>query len=202
MELNVAWAHDAAERDCADRLLRIEVARILGSSPHSVSVARLCGACGSSRHGRPYVLPYGAMSVSHVSISRAGSLAMVAVTRCGPVGVDVACVRDFESDQLDEVLLHPAEHAADPIARARTWARKEALLKATGDGLRIDPRTIRVTGADEPPGLVGSATPLTTLQPRLYDVEVDEAHVACVCVLGRAPKRLSARGAALAAPVC
>jgi 4'-phosphopantetheinyl transferase len=114
----------------------------------------------------------------------------------------VACVRDFESDQVDEVLLHPAEHTADPIARARIWARKEALLKATGDGLRIDPRTIRVTGSDEPPGLVGSERPLTTLQPRLYDVEVDEAHVACVCALGRAPKRLSVREAALAAPVC
>ena len=81
MELNVVWVRDDAARDCADRLLRLEVARVWGSSPRSVSVARLCGACGSSRHGRPYVLPYGAMPIPHVSISRAGPLAMVAATQ-------------------------------------------------------------------------------------------------------------------------
>jgi phosphopantetheinyl transferase (holo-ACP synthase) len=40
------------------------------------------------------------------------------------------------------VALAPGEVSADP---ARTWVRKEAVLKAAGTGLSVDPREVDVT---------------------------------------------------------
>jgi 4'-phosphopantetheinyl transferase len=63
----------------------------------------------------------------------------VAVRPDGPVGLDVEQVRDVaDLDALAGHVRSPAERARgdlDPAGFFRTWTRKEALVKATGDGL-------------------------------------------------------------------
>ena len=64
----------------------------------------------------------------------------------------------------------------------RWWVRKEAVLKATGDGLRMDPRAIRVTPPWEPPAVVGSS-PAAWLR----DLSLHSRLAATVAVLGADP---------------
>ena len=81
----------------------------------------------------------------HVSLSRAAGVSVVAVSRSGPVGVDVEVVARAGFDGFDGVVLAPGERATTPEQRARTWTRKEAVLKAAGLGLTVDPRLVDVS---------------------------------------------------------
>lgn len=80
----------------------------------------------------------------HVNASHTDGLALVALTRAGPVGVDVERLRgDVEALDLARRYFAPGEAErlaglpADAHAGAflRLWARKEAVLKAAGRGL-------------------------------------------------------------------
>jgi 4'-phosphopantetheinyl transferase len=65
------------------------------------------------------------------------------------------------------------------------WTRKEALLKATGDGLRVPMRTITVSGPDEPPLLrrwQGLSAPVASVA--LRQLHPGTGHVAHLAVLG------------------
>jgi 4'-phosphopantetheinyl transferase len=108
------------------------LAGYLGCDPAKVPLD-----CG---YGRPPAVPGLELSLSHTD-----GLALLAVGRA-PVGVDVEASSDAEDDdlqQLADATLAPAElrafERAAPENRAsfwlRSWVRKEAALKATGDGL-------------------------------------------------------------------
>ena len=80
----------------------------------------------------------------HFNLAHSDGLALAAVTRAGPVGVDVERIRPvkdaadlvarFFSPRENEMFqqLPPAER---PAAFFNLWTRKEALLKATGEGI-------------------------------------------------------------------
>lgn len=154
--LLVVTSRRTAARDLLDEVLR----DLLGEVPR---VDRTCPDC-DVQHGKP-VLDH---PTWHVSTSSAGGLAVVAVTDAGPVGVDVEAAGAAGFPGFQGVAAAPSE-SGDPT---RMWTRKEAVLKATGEGLRTDPRTVVVDGDDEP---VRGA--------QLYDVLVDDGWVASLAVL-------------------
>lgn len=182
----------------AHALLRTAVAERVGGSPQAVVFDRTCATCGSHRHGKPTVAGHPELSVS---LSYAGGLAVVALSRGGEVGVDVEVVDESDFEGFNVVTLDPSEYPAlDRLdvealgrARARIWARKEAVLKASGHGLAVDPRQVVVSGPEEPAALVawkGEQPLAPTVQ--LADVELEEAdHVAAVALLAAGPAQVS-----------
>lgn len=164
------------------------MAASLGVSPVDLEPAYACAECGRAgdgAHGRPgYRLRGRAVPVG-VSYAREGSLLLVALGhRDGQqlaVGVDVQDSSGFDA-RLDSVMLTPHEAglvgAAPPAGRdglrARLWTRKEAVLKASGHGLRVAPSDVGVGTAHRPalgewPGGVPHPGPV-----RIHDLPADQ----------------------------
>ena len=161
----------------AHDLLRAEAARFHELPPSRVVLGHECVRCGSTEHGRPRLLATAALRVpARVSLARAGALSVVALTDAGDVGVDVEPSGAAEFEGFDAVARHPSEGDAD---RTRTWVRKEAVLKACGVGLAVDPARLRL---DE--HVVGAWPPELPMHGRtlLHDVPVP-GHVCSVAVV-------------------
>lgn len=181
----------------AHALLRTAVAERVGGTAQEVVFDRTCATCGSHRHGKPTVAGHPDLSVS---LSYAGGLAVVALSRAGEVGVDVEVVDDSDFEGFNTVTLDPSEApaldrlGADHLGRARAqvWARKEAVLKASGHGLAVDPRQVVVSGPEGPATLVAWKGEHPLGSPvQLADVELGEAdHVAAVALLAAEPARV------------
>ena len=162
----VRWAR-TDDRRAADDLVRDVVADAFGwwtgmNGGAGAGVGRLCPQCGSDRHGRPLLKGATSLGATSVSVSRTTGLTLVAVSRSGAVGVDVEDLARFTVGPLADsgwggfagVLLHPLERATTSSALATTWVRKEALLKAQGQGLALDPRALRLSAAEDAPRVV------------------------------------------------
>jgi 4'-phosphopantetheinyl transferase len=137
-------------------LERRVLAGYLGCAPDAVVIDRHCGLCGDPEHGKPRV-PGGTVGFS---ASSAGDVTVVAVSRDGELGVDVADPRalaDILGGELPPGLLSAGEAlwvaaAGDRTsALGRLWVRKEALAKAIGTGLVADAEALDTT-ADPLPG--------------------------------------------------
>lgn len=120
MEPDVRWHSSSVEADTA---LEAHARSLLG--PGTVASGRLCPACGSDAHGRPWVRHLG--QPLRVSLSRSGPHLVTAVAD-SPVGVDAEVAH---IDVRPSLVLAPGETGD----LAQTWARKEAILKARGTGL-------------------------------------------------------------------
>jgi 4'-phosphopantetheinyl transferase len=118
-------------------LLRSLLGRYANVSPGAITFAQ--GA-----HGKP-ALAQPENSGIHFNTSHSGDYAVFAMTRAGDVGVDIEQVREDMSrcDEIAQRYFAPGEcaHLASLPAPERTraffdcWARKEAFVKARGDGL-------------------------------------------------------------------
>lgn len=185
-----------------DDLVRSVVADVLGVPAARLGTGRHCPHCGSDVHGRPWVAGVG--RDVQVSLSRADDLAVVAVSTAGPVGVDVEVRTAADWDGFDQVALHPDEVAESASARTRTWVRKESVLKATGDGLRVDPRRLLLSHPDDQARLINWAEVVSTGSTSvgagstnvgagmwMWDLEFGPDHVGCVSVLAGSEPRIS-----------
>lgn len=143
---------DRARQTVAAALLRTLAGRHLGQRPAAVRVERACTTCAVP-HGRPTV--GGGLEVS---VSHSGDRIAVAISLAGPVGVDVEQAQP-QRDILGvaRLALCEAELAAsaplDHDGFYTYWTRKESVLKATGDGLRVAMTKIEVSAPQQDPRL-------------------------------------------------
>ena len=188
----VAEAHDAYA------LLREVVAERTGAAAHSLLVARdPCPSCGGP-HGRPVLRGVPGTAVQpFVSVASSGPVVAVAVSASWPVGVDVESFEGTGFAGFRDVALHPDEHehVRGAAARATVWARKEAVLKAAGVGLLVDPATVVVSRPGSRAALVDwPREPHRVRRPeylplpdpahvRLVDVEAPAGYAAAVAVV-------------------
>lgn len=141
-----------------------------------VAIRSECKHCGSEAHGKPVLhTPHPEFTFS---ITYAGARAGVAVARC-PVGIDVVRMS-----------------AERPHPDALTWARKEALLKATGDGLEVPLADLVVSGPDDDPALVSWPDGPMPGDVQLVDLSPGAGHVGALAMLtntshGKPPFRVS-----------
>lgn len=94
--------------------------------------------------GKPRMQAGSAVAPLQFNLSHCDSIALLAITADRPVGVDIERVRaDPEDSLIVRQFFSPAEReeyfsvgdADKPRAFARLWTRKEAYLKALGEGL-------------------------------------------------------------------
>lgn len=123
------------------------------------------------------------------NLSHAGELALLAVTRGRRVGVDIerwdrpvdhlAVARRFFSAAEQEAILAVAQEPAELCAAFfACWSRKEAYLKATGEGLSRGLSTFDVTVSPGAPArlLADRRDPDATGRWRLVEVSVPERY--------------------------
>lgn len=205
------WMHDLlddVERHRRDRLsrppdqarfvvgcalLKRAAAAQLAVDARDVTLVRVCPDCDQP-HGKPTVPGSGL----ELSLAHSGSRVAVAIARGTPVGVDVEQdQRSIDPETLIDTVLTAREAAALaalPADRHRTgfltyWTRKEAVLKATGDGLRVPLRHVEVTGPLEPPRVLAFAG--RAEQPiALVGLDAGRDHIASLAVLGAEPSHV------------
>ncbi|EEK78977.1 4'-phosphopantetheinyl transferase Sfp [Bacillus cereus] len=137
---------------------RLVLGKILSMSPVQVPIDRMCPVC-KLQHGRPQ-LPEG---MPQLSVSHSGDWVVVAFTKSAPVGVDVeqmnpnVDVRKMAEGvltdiEIAQVMKLPNEQKIEGFLTY--WTRKEAVLKATGEGLLIPPVHITVSAPNDSPKLL------------------------------------------------
>jgi 4'-phosphopantetheinyl transferase len=181
-------------------LLRTALGHRLGADPAGLVVDRTCASCGEP-HGRPRLVdPGGGPAGAEVSVSHSGDRIGVAVSRCGPVGLDVERVDPaLDVSSLARRVLTPDERAAvagDPAAFLALWVCKEAVLKATGHGLRLAPRAVEIGGPADRPVLRAWPLPEPPGTARLSRLSPGAGHVAALALLGADPAGVREYGAA------
>ena len=121
---------------------------------------------------------------------------MLAFTRGREIGVDVEQVRsDFELEAIARRFFSPHEQAqlatvpADetPAAFFRCWTRKEAYIKATGDGLSLPLTQFDVSlEAGEQNALLATRPDASEVSRWLLrDVPGGSGYIAALCVRGQ-----------------
>lgn len=182
-------------------LIRAVAARWLGVEPEAVALDSSCYDCGKP-HGKPTVVADGA---PEVSISHSGQRVALAVVAGHPVGVDVEEIRDTEVRDLARIAFSDAERevfAAVPEPALRGafftyWARKEAVVKATGKGMSVSMSSFTLSAHDAAPAVLASATPeVDPATVRMADLDAGDGYRASVAVFGGEALEITERPAA------
>jgi 4'-phosphopantetheinyl transferase len=120
-------------------LLRRLLGKRLGVSPASIQLACRPG-------GKPVLSPPLDRSGLRFSVSHCQDLVLYSLSRGVEVGVDIEAIGvTAEADRIASTTFSALEYATyrrlrprdKPLAFLLWWTRKEALLKATGDGLSL-----------------------------------------------------------------
>lgn len=173
-------------------LIRAIAGTRLGVEPEAVVLDSSCYACGKP-HGKPTIVAAGAPAVS---ISHSGERVALAVVDGPPVGIDVEEIRDAKVDDLAGIAFSAIERdefAAVPRPAHRAafftyWARKEAVLKATGKGMSIPMNTFTLSAFDAAPRILSSdSTEVDPARVHLADVDAGAAYRATVAIIGDPP---------------
>lgn len=188
----------------AHALARLLCAHAAGCDPREVVFHRRCGHCTRPEpHGKPH--PGGPAAGWEISITHSGDRVGVALTRGLPVGLDVEGITDRDLDGLASYALTAREHAAwralDAADRAAGfftyWARKEALLKATGQGLAGGLTSVEVSPPDAAAALLAWHGPEAPTQVRLCDLDAGADYRAALAVVSARPVTVAVHDASV-----
>lgn len=191
-----------ADRDryvAAHALVRRVVGARTGVRPQHLRLDVTCHRCGLP-HGKPRLGDSLAGAPVSFSISHSGDRVVVALTDGRPVGVDVDAPRHLDREQLAMMstqilsLSERVSYAEFPVAErahalAVWWSRKEAVLKATGEGLAVPPAHVSVSDPASAPAVTGwdPGTPWpggAAPEASLRDLTAPSPYVCSVAVLG------------------
>jgi 4'-phosphopantetheinyl transferase len=184
--------HFSRDRQCfvtSRALLRMILAGYLATDPKSLRFAR-------SKNGKPSLGPEHADSGITFNVSHSGGIALFAFARRRDVGVDVERVRHdfdleaiacrfFSAHEQRQLAAFPAEEKIESFFRC--WTRKEAYIKATGDGLSLPLSQFDVSlGPGEKDALLETRLDrLTAGRWLLGDVPAGPGYIAALCAQGR-----------------
>jgi 4'-phosphopantetheinyl transferase len=170
-------------------LLRTILAGYLATDPNCLSFAY-------SNKEKPSLGPAHAGSGVTFNVSHSAGIALFAFTRRREIGVDVEQVRcDFDVEAIAQRFFSAHERKqleALPSEKRfegffRCWTRKEAYIKATGEGLSLPLHQFDVSVAPENGDALLSTRPDNSeaLLWSLRDVPAGSGFMAALCVRGR-----------------
>jgi len=153
------------------------------------------------RHGRPVLHPRIAGTGIAFSVSHAGARGVIAVARTAALGVDIERVVDGRRALGVAGRFFAAREAAAlralsdgqlPYGFTAVWTRKEAYVKALGQGLTLPLADFEVTSSPNPPAVVRCAAsdPHAPEAWTLTEIVCLPGHVCTVAVahrVGEAP---------------
>ena len=151
-QLRFRRAEDRLDYAASHALFRLVAAWQLGLEPGAaagLAIRRRCSGCGSTEHGKPSI------DGAELSLSRSHGTVMVAAGPDGrPLGVDIEKIPAEIFAGFDEYAVAESE-LPDPHGpgftdgdRIRLWVAKEAILKASGLGLALEPSAVQLVPVD------------------------------------------------------
>lgn len=167
----------------AAALLRAVIGQRTGTDAADVVIDRHCESCGAD-HGRPLA----AERSIKVSVTHSGEVVAVAVTDTYLLGVDVEAVIALRDDAIVPFVCAPAERRflRTPRDFYVYWTRKEALLKASGEGLRIPMTDLLMTPPGRAPSLIARAG-ASPPPCQMADLPIGDGYAGAVAVLANEP---------------
>jgi len=169
--------------------LRIVLAGYLATEPRALSFSY-------SGKEKPSLSPSYAGSDITFNLSHSGSIALFAFARHRETGVDVEQVRNnsdldaiarrfFSADEQRQLTALTAAERVDAFFRG--WTRKEAFIKATGDGLSLPRSQFDVSLAPGEANALRATRPDEAEAARwlLREVPAGPGYVAAICVRGQ-----------------
>lgn len=147
-------------------------------------------------YGKPALTDETGGASLRFNLSHAADVALCAVTSGREIGVDVEFIREdfagldiaerfFSPKEVETLRALPAE--ARPHAFFNCWTRKEAYIKALGEGLSHPLHTFTVSLApDEPAALLyDEGEPAAAQRWTLKELPLEEGYVAAAAIEGR-----------------
>ena len=144
---------EPAARFCVARgYLRLLLGQCLAMAPKDVPLAATTG-------GKPYLLPRSGQLDLRFNLSHSGDLCAIAIALGCDIGIDIESTqRAIDLAAIEPMLLMPSEIRSLPadLDRRRIrvlslWTRKEALIKARGQGAGSGARELEVLEAPATP---------------------------------------------------
>jgi 4'-phosphopantetheinyl transferase len=176
------------EMDRASRFLRPEPRRSFVAG--RAALRRLLGArLGISPQQLPIRLtksgkPYLPECPIHFSLSHSGDIVLCALSLASPVGVDIERINVLpEMDAIAREYFPPEEWSDSPVDFFRSWTRREAYLKALGDGIGSS----QFSGIRFGDFASADAIPVQDTHPQWYvqQLPIPEGYVGAVCYQGQ-----------------
>lgn len=173
----------------AHEALHTLVAELAGVDDASVTIVQRCPDCGGP-HGRPVVMaPQEARDIG-VSLAHAGEWSVVAAMQGARVGVDVEQreTPPERTEALRTLLQHgtgdPLEPATPAMLRdapdlLQRWTRIEAVLKADGRGLRVEPSDVVL---ESTAGGLTASVPGSSRCYAVHRIDLDHALVVSLAI--------------------
>ena len=145
-------------------------------------------------HGKPELASTGLAQGLGFNMSHSGDVILYAVARGRSIGIDVEherprsnfmriAERFFSVEECEA--LHAFPDRDRPSAFFRWWTRKEAYVKARGDGIAAGLDTFSVSMDEEPCLLRSDEGPAEVARWSMADIVVEDGYVSTLCAEGR-----------------
>lgn len=117
--------------------MRLLLSRYLATEPEKVVFAQ-------GPHGKPFLSGAFTDSGLNFNLTRSENVGLFAVTRSGSIGIDLERIQPLADIELivesclstrESVAFHKLDAEEKLVAFSKLWTRKEAWLKATGEGI-------------------------------------------------------------------
>ena len=168
--------------------LRELLATYTAQTPRTIS-------CGHTAAGKPFLIDDRGECRLSFNLSHSGEWAVIALALSTEVGIDIEQIeldvsvdalaeRFFSRNEFNALQAVPLEQRT--VAFFSTWTRKEAYLKARGEGIadRLRNFSVSIDSEQAPLLLTDSTDPSAALRWRLYDLDIASGYAAALAADG------------------